>query len=184
MLPSITWHHMLLLHRVTQIQFTYWIDIPYAALSIRFIPLTSQNKRKKEGIEIFHQFYKSSERARWIKTSRPLPLNQSSSYFLRFEVNGGIGRGSGNRIRVTNITLSKECFGIGKIFVHSLQSCVVLMSSCLSCLLVLTPLISIQAFLLYLIISFLLCCPLCSLDDASFIYFRTTTTILHYRRLQ
>jgi len=94
------------------IQFTYWNNIPYGALSIRFVPLTSQNKRKKEGIEIFHKLSKSNEKATWTKISRPLPLNQSSSYFLRFEVNGGIGRGLGHKIRVTNITLSKECFGI------------------------------------------------------------------------
>ena len=88
-----------------------------------FVPVFASGKKVAPDKEtkIFRQFTKSTKTPEtdWIREAYSLPTNQSSRYYLRFEATGGISRDqhpNHEKISLTNITLSKECFGIGKDF--------------------------------------------------------------------
>ena len=109
--------------RNTQIHFSYRNTVPSSELSLMFVPVFASGKKVAPDKEtkIFRQFTKSTKTPEtdWIREAYSLPTNQSSRYYLRFEATGGISRDqhpNHEKISLTNITLSKECFGIGKDF--------------------------------------------------------------------
>jgi hypothetical protein len=95
---------------LSQIQFAYRISITSAALSVRFVP--ESGSREKE--TLFHEYVSQNQQSPWKRGMRALPLNQSHPYHILFDVNGGMSRHANKVVAaVTNISLSKECFGIG-----------------------------------------------------------------------
>ena len=94
---------------LSQIQFAYRISIASAALSVRFVP--ESGSREKE--TLFHEYVPLNQKSPWKKGISALPLNQSHRYHILFDVNGGMSQPTNKVAAVTNISLSKECFGIG-----------------------------------------------------------------------
>ena len=98
-----------------QIQFSYQISIPNAALTLRYVPILASGKKfyEKDEVDLFHEFVPSpSLRFDWKRARIVLPRDLPTRYYLRFEANGGISR-QHQEVSLTNISLSKECFGIG-----------------------------------------------------------------------
>lgn len=81
-----------------------------------FVNLDADLDEKDRTQMIYRDFLPSSSSrkpASWKRHETLLPVNVSKPYAIVLEASAGIRRGR-SLIAVDNITLSKECFGIGK----------------------------------------------------------------------
>jgi hypothetical protein len=114
-------HRQTIIFWQTQVQFSFQFAIPSAEFALFFVPVTSSNKKPSDRDE--HVIFREKlgyDRNKllpktWKRAKAYLPFNESSRYYLRFEVTAGINRNDNYRQRasLTNITISKECFSIG-----------------------------------------------------------------------